>query len=141
MSLINKLVRYRKYKAVQFILGMYGIELPPEVKIGEDFELLHKGFGTVIHPLVTIGNRVKIYHQVTIGRAHTHLYGERESMTQIVIGDDVVLFPGAKVVGGPGVMTIGRGTVVGANSVLTKSTGENEVWAGIPARKISQRPI
>jgi len=32
-----------------------------------------------------------------------------------------------------------RGTVVGANAVLLQSTGENEIWAGVPARCIGQR--
>jgi len=28
---------------------------------------------------------------------------------------------------------------VGANAVLIDSTGENEIWAGIPARKVGLR--
>ncbi len=34
---------------------------------------------------------------------------------------------------------IGTGAVVGAGSVVTKSIPSNEIWAGIPARKIGQR--
>jgi maltose O-acetyltransferase len=36
---------------------------------------------------------------------------------------------------------IGRGAVLGAGSVLTKSIPEFEVWAGNPARKIGERNI
>jgi len=37
-------------------------------------------------------------------------------------------------------LRVGRGTVVGANAVLLESTGENELWAGVPARKVGLRP-
>lgn len=36
-------------------------------------------------------------------------------------------------------ITIGKGTVIGANAVLTCSTGENEIWAGNPAKMIKKR--
>ena len=38
----------------------------------------------------------------------------------------------------PGVK-IGNCSVVGANSLVNKSIGENEIWAGSPARLISKR--
>lgn len=34
---------------------------------------------------------------------------------------------------------IGKGAVVGAGSVVTKSIPANEIWAGVPARKIGDR--
>ena len=36
-------------------------------------------------------------------------------------------------------ISIGKGTVVGANAVLTCSTGENEIWAGNPAKMKKKR--
>jgi acetyltransferase-like isoleucine patch superfamily enzyme len=36
-------------------------------------------------------------------------------------------------------VTIGRGAVVAAGSVLTKSVSEMEIWAGVPARRIGVR--
>ena len=36
-------------------------------------------------------------------------------------------------------LTDGNGTIVGANSVLMNSTGENEIWAGNPARLVGHR--
>jgi serine O-acetyltransferase len=36
-------------------------------------------------------------------------------------------------------MTIGAGSVIGANAVLLESTGENEIWVGIPAKKKGMR--
>jgi acetyltransferase-like isoleucine patch superfamily enzyme len=36
-------------------------------------------------------------------------------------------------------VSIGAGAVIGAGSVVTKSVGENEVWAGVPAKFIRKR--
>ena len=36
-------------------------------------------------------------------------------------------------------LVIGKGTVIGVNSVLLCSTGENEIWAGIPAKCVGKR--
>jgi serine O-acetyltransferase len=55
------------------------------------------------------------------------------------IGDDVVLAPGVKVLCKEGILRVGRGTVVGANAVLLESTGEGEIWAGIPAKLVGKR--
>ena len=37
-------------------------------------------------------------------------------------------------------VTIGRGAIVGAGSVVTKDIPDNEIWAGNPARLIRKRP-
>jgi len=50
-----------------------------------------------------------------------------------------VLCAGAVVLFGDDGMTIGAGTVLAANAVLTCSTGPGEIWAGAPARKIADR--
>lgn len=139
MSLIDLLIKYRSLRIAKEWLAFWCVELPAQVKIGRDFQLAHRGFGTVIHPDTTIGDRVKIFHQVTIGRADSYRPREESLMRSIVIGDDVIIFPGAKVLGGPGITVVGCGTIIAANAVLTKSTGEYEIWGGIPARKISDR--
>lgn len=55
---------------------------------------------------------------------------------EIVLGPDVWL--GVNVVVLKGVH-IGRGAVVGAGAVVTTDIPEDEIWAGIPARKIGER--
>jgi serine O-acetyltransferase len=122
-----------------YALKLLGVEIPRSVPIGEDFELAHGGVGVVIHSRAVIGARVKIYPGVTLGRADIHLPMERSKFMGIVIEDDVILSPGAKVLCKEGTLRVARGTVVGANAVLLQSTGENEVWAGVPARCIGQR--
>jgi serine O-acetyltransferase len=122
-----------------YVLKLLGVEVPRSVRIGEDFLLIHGGFGVVIHPDTLIGRRVKIYPGVTLGRADIHLPAEQSLFEGIVVEDDVILAPGAKVLGKQGVLRIGQGTVVGANAVLMQSTGEGEMWAGVPARRVGMR--
>lgn len=33
-------------------------------------------------------------------------------------------------------MTLGKGCVIGANAFVNKDVPENEIWAGVPAKKI-----
>lgn len=129
----------RKHRWARLALLPLNVSIPAAVEIGCEFRLLHYGMGTVIYPEVTIGDRVRIYQQVTVGRKDAHLPRAQSRFEWLIIEDDVVLFPGCKVLGGPGVTTIGRGTLVGANAVLMNSTGENEIWAGNPARLVGHR--
>ena len=122
-----------------YTLKLLGVEIPLPVQIGSDFELAHGGVGVVIHSRSVIGDRVKLYPGVTLGRADIHQSMEKSLFERIVIEDDVVLAPGAKVLCKEGVLNVGRGTVVGANAVLLQSTGEREIWAGIPAKCIGKR--
>ena len=46
------------------------------------------------------------------------------------LGTHVVIMPG---------ITIGEGSVVGSSSVVTKSIGNNKVYAGSPAKLIKER--
>jgi serine O-acetyltransferase len=122
-----------------YLLKALGVEIPRAVPIGNKFELAHGGVGVVIHSRAIIGNRVKIYPGVTLGRADIHQPMEKSRFEGIVIEDDVILSPGVKVLCKEGVLHVRRGTVVGANAVLLESTGEGEIWAGIPARKTGIR--
>ncbi len=122
-----------------YALKILGAEVPRSVKIGQDFELAHGGFGVVIHPRSSIGDRVKIYPGVGLGRADIHLPMERSRFEGIVIEDDVILSPGCKLLCKDGVLRVGRGTVIGANAVLLQSTGEWEMWAGMPAKLVGKR--
>lgn len=122
-----------------FTLKLLGVEIPLTVQIGDDIEIAHGGFGVVIHSKTVIGNRVKIYPGVGVGRADIYRPSNKSPFKGIVIEDDVILSTGAKVICKAGLLKIGRGTVVGANAVLSQSTGEYEIWAGIPARLVGKR--
>lgn len=122
-----------------YALKLLGIEIPRPVKVGEHLELAHGGFGVVIHPRTTIGKRVKIYPGVTLGRADIYRPAAQSRFEGIIVEDDAILCPGAKILCKEGVLKIRRGSVVGANAVLLESTGEYEIWAGMPARCVGRR--
>ena len=142
-DLYARLVYARRWplvgKLAYYLLKLLGAEVPLSVQVGQDFTLVHGGFGVVIHPNTTIGDRVKIYPGVTLGRADIHKPVSASKFEGIVIEDDVILSPGAKVLCKEGVLRVGKETVVGANAVLLGSTGEGEIWAGIPAKKTGTR--
>lgn len=121
------------------LLKLLGAEIPRSVEIGPGFLLHHGGMGVVIHPKTVIGARVGIYPGVTLGRADVYRPASASRFAGIVVSDDAILGAGAKILCDDGVLTIGRGSVVGANAVLMQSTGEFEIWAGIPAKKVGMR--
>jgi len=120
-------------------LKLLGVEIPRSVQIGPGFLLHHGGMGVVIHPKTVIGANVGIYPGVTLGRADVYRPASESRFEGIVVADEVILGSGAKILCDDGLLHIGRGSVIGANAVLTQSTGENELWAGIPAKKVGQR--
>jgi serine O-acetyltransferase len=126
-------------KLAYLLLKILGVELPRPVPIGSKLEIAHGGFGIVVHSKTKIGNRVKIYPGVTLGRADIYKPAAESRFESIVIEDDVILSPGCKVLCKEGTLRVGRGTVVGANAVLLESTGEGEIWAGMPARRVGKR--
>lgn len=126
-------------KLAYFLLKLLGAEIPRPVKIGQDFLLLHGGFGVVIHPWTTIHDRVRVYPGVTLGRADVHHPIEQSAFKGFEVEDDVILASGAKILGKDGILHIRRGTIVAANAVLLQSTGENEIWAGVPAKCVGMR--
>jgi serine O-acetyltransferase len=122
-----------------YTLKLLGAEIPRAVHVGQEFELAHGGFGVVIHSRSTIGDRVKIYPGVTLGRADIYRPAAQSKFEGITVESDAVLCPGAKILCKEGFLKVGRGTVVGANAVLLQSTGEWEIWAGAPARCVGKR--
>ena len=121
------------------LLKLLGAEVPRSVEIGKGVLLVHGAFGLVVHPNTRIGDRVKLYPGVTLGRADIHVPIEESAFEAIEIGADVILSPGCKVLCKAGVLKVGKGTILGANAVLLESTGENEIWAGIPAKRTGSR--
>lgn len=143
MDIYTRLVYARRSpvlgRLAYLLLKLLGIEFPRSVQIGSQLTIEHGGFGIVIHSRSVIGDRVKIYPGVTLGRADIYRPQSASQFERIVIEDDVILAPGSKVLGKKGTLRVGRGTIVGANAVLLQSTGEGEIWAGVPAQRIGKR--
>jgi serine O-acetyltransferase len=135
MGLITSLLKLRSTpglrRIVREILYVYGCDIPPEVQFGKNIHIVHRGMGLVIYPKVTIGDDVTIYHGVTIGRAM-----RTGPLGQTFIGDGVTLSTGAVITIGARGRTIGEGSIIGANAVVTRDVPAWEVWGGVPARKI-----
>lgn len=113
------LIRLREIPALSriayYCMKLLGVELPLKVKVGSNFKLEHGGVGVVIHQKTRIGNNVKIFQGVTVGRLDVHR--PCNSDFEIVINDNCILCAGAKVlVKGKGELP--AGTIVGANQVL-----------------------
>ena len=96
-----------------------GIDINPGAKIGSHFFIDH-GTGVVIGETCIIGNRVKLYHGVTLA-AFSNRKGRDDAGKQRhpTLQDDVTIYPNATILGGDTV--IGEGSVVGGNVWLTES--------------------
>jgi glycosyltransferase involved in cell wall biosynthesis/serine acetyltransferase len=98
--------------------------IPVEAEIGEGFEVGYWGVGVVIHPRARIGRNVFVANGVTVG-------GRNESPRLPTIEDDVFVATGAKLLGD---ITVGRGSVIGANAVVIRSVPPRSIAVGVPAR-------
>lgn len=124
--------------------GLYllGIDIPPAVKIGRRLKLAHGAFGLVVHESTVIGNDVRLYQGVTIGRLDIHLPpSQTRPGGRVVIGDRVIIGANAVILYRSGEdLIIGDDAVIGAGAVVNgESVGKREIWAGNPARKVAIR--
>ena len=118
----------------QFSRFLTGIEIHPKAKIGKNFFIDH-GMGVVIGETSEIGNNVTIYHNVTLGGVSPSINSnqQRDMKRHPTLEDNVVVGSGAQILGP---ITIGKNSLIGSNSVVTKDVPEKSVMAGIPAKKI-----
>jgi len=105
-----------------------GIQLPIGTQVGGGLQFKHFN-GIVVNDKAVIGRNATLFDGVTVG---VNLRPDGDGGSP-VIGDNVVLCSGAKIIGG---VTIGRNSIVGANAVVTRDIPEDAVAAGIPAKVI-----
>ncbi len=112
-----------------------GIDIHPGAQIGESFAIDH-GTGIVIGETSTIGDRVRMYQGVTLGAlaVNKRLANRKRHPT---IGNDVVLYANATILGGNTV--VGEGSIVGGNVWLTTSVPPRSVVQFTSA--VGQRPL
>lgn len=95
-------------------------------------------FDTVAPHLITIGDNVGI---TTGCKILTHFIDPSQSGNKFRFGNVVIdngAFLGVNTIICNSV-TIGKGSIVGAGSVVTKDIPPGQVWAGVPARYIKDR--
>lgn len=105
---------------------IYNSSIPPQASIGAGTRFGYGGMGVVIHMRARIGRRVMIAQQVTIGGRSGHFEVP-------IVGDDVLIGAGAKVLGP---IRVGHRAEIGANAVVTHDVPDDAIVAGIPARTL-----
>jgi serine O-acetyltransferase len=103
------------------------IDIHPGATIGRRFFIDH-GAGVVIGETAIVGDDVTLYHGVTLGG--TSWSGGKRHPT---LEDNVLVGAGAKILGN---ITVGRGTRVGANSVVVDDMPDDVTVVGIPAKVV-----
>lgn len=98
-----------------------GIDIHPGAQIGHHFTIDH-GTGVVIGATCIIGNYVKLYQGVTLGAKSFPLDEDGNPIKGIprhpILEDNVIVYSNATILGR---ITIGHGSVVGANIWVTES--------------------
>ena len=96
-----------------------GIDIHPGATIGPAFFIDH-GTGVVIGETAVIGERVRLYQNVTLGAKRFPVADDGVLAKGLprhpILEDDVVIYAGATVLGR---VTIGKGAVIGGNVWLT----------------------
>lgn len=105
------------------------VEIHPAAKIGTGIMIDH-GAGLVIGETTEIGNNVVLYQGVTLGGT-----GKDTGKRHPTIEDDVMISAGAKVLGP---LVIGKGSKIGAGSVVLKSVPPYCTVVGVPGRIVKQ---
>lgn len=111
---------------------LFGVEVAIRSDIGPGLYFPHTG--GIVLGAQRIGSDVTIYHGVTLGAAELDVAftpGRRP-----LVGDNVVIASGAKVLGG---VMIRDGAIVGANAVVVDDVGERWIVGGVPAKFLKQR--
>ncbi|HEY5512484.1 MAG TPA: DapH/DapD/GlmU-related protein [Geomonas sp.] len=107
----------------RFIEMSAGISIPAACKIGKGLRIHHFG-GIIFHPTAVLGANCTLYHGVTIG-------DRGGSGGAAVIGDNVLIGAGAKIIGS---ITVGDNCVIGANVVVTRSMPAGTTALGAVSR-------
>ena len=130
----NKLLRlwylYRIKRSDAFANASMGTNLGSGAQFETPPILFHHLNGIIISHYATFGKNVRIFQQVTVA-------GGSEN-SAAVIGDDVIIGAGAKIIGP---VHIGDGARIGANAVVTKDVPAGATAIGIPAKIIMQPKI
>ena len=119
----------RNESAIQrFLYRAHGLEISPGTDIGGGLYIAHP-IGTVIFAR-HIGTNCTIISSVTIGL--------RKGWDFPVIGDNVYIGAGARVLGG---IHVGDGAVIGANAVVIYDVPAGATVVGVPAREIQIKEV
>ncbi|MEO1927144.1 MAG: serine O-acetyltransferase [Nautiliaceae bacterium] len=121
-------------KTARFIMAINqfftNIDIHPAATIGENVFIDH-GIGVVIGETAIVKDGVTIYQGVTLGGVSLNP-GKRHP----TIEEDCIIGAGAKILGN---ITIGKGSKIGANSVVVKDVPPYSTVVGIPGKVIKRK--
>jgi len=108
----------------------YIVQYPQKLKVGKNFDIgtftyINSRFGVQIEDDVQIGSHCSIYSHSTIDDKNGPIILKKNCR----IGTHSTVMPN---------VTIGENSVIAAYSFVTKNIPKNEVWAGIPAKRIKK---
>lgn len=109
----------------RLLYWIYGLEIGVGQEVGGGLYIAHPA-GTVISA-ERIGSNCSIIASVTVGM--------RNEWKFPVIGDNVFIGAGARVLGG---ITVGDNASIGANAVVIKDVPKGATVVGIPAKEIAR---
>lgn len=138
--------RYYEKARLEYLAGNYyqarkiseegrretGIEIHPGAQIGKYF-LIDHGMGVVIGETTIIGDRVHLFHGVTLGGVSTESGIKRHPTVE----DDVKIGAGAIILGD---ITLGQHSKIGAGAVVLEDVPAYASAVGMPARHILYSP-
>jgi acetyltransferase-like isoleucine patch superfamily enzyme len=138
-----RFLRLSGYELGEGVTIATGTWLQGRVSIGRGTHLAHYCVLSGGQMGITIGERVMLGpHVVVVAFDHGHADLTRPMIEQdnierrVVIEDDCWIGANTTVTSG---VTVGRGSIVGANSVVTRDVEPYSVVAGVPARLLRSR--
>lgn len=120
----------RVIKAYNFLV--FRAVLPPEARLEEPVKLGHYALGVVIHPNVTLGRNVRIWHGVTIA-----VSASPGAQRRVHIGDNVEIGAGAVIISRETEdLEIADGSRIGANAVVPRSLSVSGTYVAERAKLV-----
>ena len=106
----------------------YIVQYPQNLKLGKDFDIgeftyINSHYGVDIKDKVQIGSHCSIYSHSTIDNKKGQVILQKNCK----IGTHSTIMPN---------VIVGENSIIAAYSFVTKKIPSNELWAGIPAKKI-----
>ena len=138
----KKTLRFKKCGKNVFIYHHAWFKMPSNISIGDDVRIhpmtyLDASGGIEIGSHIGISPGCQIYTQNHGIKRDELYYYQPYRLGKVVIEDDCWIGAGSIITAG---VTIRKGTIVGAGSVVTKDTEPYSIIGGVPAKKIGERP-
>lgn len=112
---------------------LFSCDIGYKASISESCQFYHNGLGCVIHDKTQIGEECILFQNVTLGSAWRGGVCEDEAP---VVESNVMLGAGCCVLGS---IVVGKGSIVGANAVVTTDVPPDSIVVGSSSRIIPKK--